>query len=56
MAKEHLPLIELENKVFNLQAQMIDLGLVKGLSHPETVKCSQELDRVLNRLQNIKMR
>lgn len=30
------------------QAQMIRCGLMKGLHHPDTVRLSQELDRLLN--------
>lgn len=54
MGKESLSLLELEDKMFNLQARMINIGIVKGLTHPDTVKCSQELDVIINNLQNMK--
>ncbi|HWL11615.1 MAG TPA: aspartyl-phosphate phosphatase Spo0E family protein [Ureibacillus sp.] len=53
MGKEAISLLELEDTIVNLQTRMIDIGLSKGLTHPETVKCSQELDLVLNQFQSM---
>ncbi len=30
--------------------EMVTIGMSKGLSHPDTVRVSQELDELLNRL------
>ncbi|RKJ75029.1 aspartyl-phosphate phosphatase Spo0E family protein [Butyricicoccus sp. 1XD8-22] len=38
----------LENKMSILKSKMISNGLSKGLTHPDTIKYSQELDRVMN--------
>ncbi|MDN4495615.1 aspartyl-phosphate phosphatase Spo0E family protein [Ureibacillus aquaedulcis] len=53
MSKETMSLLDLENAIVTLQSRMIDIGLSKGLTHPETVKCSQELDIVLNHFQKL---
>jgi len=53
MGKEILSVLDLENAIAILQNRMIDIGLTKGLTHPDTVKCSQELDVVLNHFQQI---
>lgn len=47
------PSIELEERYIYLQNRMISLGMRKGLTHQETLKCSQELDAVLNKIQMI---
>ncbi|MGE7667417.1 aspartyl-phosphate phosphatase Spo0E family protein [Ureibacillus composti] len=54
MVEGDFSISDLEDIIFNLQARMINLGMIKGLTHPETIKCSQELDTVLNNLQSIK--
>ena len=33
--------------------QMIHSGLTKGLSHPETIEYSQQLDQLINLHQNV---
>nr|WP_226035272.1 aspartyl-phosphate phosphatase Spo0E family protein [Aquibacillus saliphilus] len=44
----------LELFIFLLKNQMVYIGKLKGLSHPDTVKCSQRLDYILNRYQYVK--
>ncbi len=39
MVEECLTDFEMKSKYFKLQAQMINVGIVKGLTHPETIKC-----------------
>ncbi|WP_237562859.1 aspartyl-phosphate phosphatase Spo0E family protein [Bacillus dakarensis] len=41
---------EIENKIKLIRNKMIDSGIKKGFSHPDTVKLSQELDRLMNKL------
>ncbi len=53
MGKQTISLLELEDAIVTLQSRMIDIGLSKGLTHPDTVKCSQELDVVLNHFQQM---
>lgn len=53
MGKVPISLTDLECEIETLQNRMIDIGLSKGLTHPDTVKCSQELDVVLNYFQQI---
>ncbi|BDH61253.1 hypothetical protein MTP04_13830 [Lysinibacillus sp. PLM2] len=48
MKNEKRSIIELEKKIYSVQARMIEIGISKGLTHPDTVKCSQELDHLLN--------
>ncbi|QCR34389.1 hypothetical protein C1N55_03130 [Lysinibacillus sp. SGAir0095] len=48
-----MSLVDLKVEIEALQNRMIDIGLSKGLTHPDTVKCSQELDVVLNYFQQI---
>lgn len=38
----------LENEMSILKSKMISNGLSKGLTHPDTIKYSQELDLVIN--------
>jgi len=52
---ELLSVAELEDRMVRLQTQMIDVGMVKGLSHPDTVRCSQELDVVIHHIQMLKL-
>ncbi|WP_045515771.1 aspartyl-phosphate phosphatase Spo0E family protein [Neobacillus niacini] len=40
--------VDLEEAINEKRAEMIELGMAKGLSCEETVVCSQELDRLLN--------
>lgn len=54
MQKEDLSIIELEEKIFSLQTHMIAVGIVKGLAHPDTIECSQELDILMNKHLKIK--
>lgn len=39
----------------NKRLQMIYLASILGMSSYETVKCSQELDELLNLVQNIRL-
>lgn len=34
-------------QINNLKSEMIKLGLTKGFSNPDTVKCSQKLDELI---------
>ncbi|MRG87584.1 aspartyl-phosphate phosphatase Spo0E family protein [Salinibacillus xinjiangensis] len=47
----HLKEKELQNKIYAKRKKMIELGLTKGLHHKETLWISQELDRLINKLQ-----
>lgn len=53
MGKQTISLLDLEDTIVALQNRMIDIGLSKGLTHPDTVRCSQELDIVLNHFQRL---
>jgi len=44
---------ELEYQIDTLRTHMINIGILKGLTHPETVKLSQELDILLNQHQKM---
>ncbi len=35
-----------------LRSNMIEIGLSKGLNHPETIACSQKLDELINQYLN----
>ncbi|WP_099586440.1 aspartyl-phosphate phosphatase Spo0E family protein [Pseudomonas sp. 2822-17] len=37
-----------------MRYHMMKLAKSKGLNHPDTIKCSQELDEFLNKYQQIK--
>jgi Spo0E like sporulation regulatory protein len=41
-------IVDLEEAISEKRAEMIKIGMTKGLSSKETVVCSQELDRLLN--------
>ncbi len=41
-------IVDLEEAINEKRAEMIEIGMEKGLSCEETVVCSQELDRLLN--------
>lgn len=56
MGTKTLALLELEDKMIHLQELMIDTGILKGLTHPDTIKCSQELDGVMNDFHTIKLK
>jgi hypothetical protein len=43
-----MKIVDLEEAINEKRAEMIELGMAKGLSSEETVVCSQELDRLLN--------
>ena len=43
-----MKIVDLEEAISEKRAEMIEIGMVKGLSSEETVVCSQELDRLLN--------
>ncbi len=46
--------IEFENKINSLRISMISTAKLKGLSHLDTIKCSQELDFILNQYDKMK--
>ncbi|MBM4764392.1 MULTISPECIES: aspartyl-phosphate phosphatase Spo0E family protein [unclassified Bacillus (in: firmicutes)] len=54
MKTKVLSLKELEDKIDVLRTCMIDLATSNGFTHPDTIKCSQELDVLLNEHQKIK--
>ncbi|MBM7609114.1 hypothetical protein JOD29_002380 [Lysinibacillus composti] len=56
LTTEELSLLGLKHQFMKMQARMINLGTQKGLSHPDTIQCSQELDRILNTLYQIKLK
>ncbi|ATP42398.1 hypothetical protein CSE16_07740 [Solibacillus sp. R5-41] len=35
-------------KIEKLRSQLINVGMEKGLTHPNTIKISQDLDKLLN--------
>jgi hypothetical protein len=41
-------IVDLEEAINEKRAEMIEIGMTKGLSSEETIVCSQELDRLLN--------
>lgn len=41
-------IVDLEEAINEKRAEMIEIGMEKGLSCEETIVCSQELDRLLN--------
>jgi hypothetical protein len=41
-------IVDLEEAINEKRAEMIEIGLEKGLSCEETIVCSQELDNLLN--------
>lgn len=53
MVVEYSADLEIESRFLQLQTMMIDVGTVKGLAHPDTVKYSQELDVLINHIQKI---
>lgn len=44
----------LDLKIETLREHMVHLAQKKGLSHPDTIKCSQELDHILNEHNKLK--
>lgn len=42
---------DLLSQIDNLRRKMIETGAKKGLSHPETVKCSEKLDKLIYKYQ-----
>lgn len=46
--KKQDELKELDQKIESWRKKMLEVGLEKGLCHPETVKISQDLDQLLN--------
>lgn len=53
MNTKTLPHEEVQFKIEEIRNQMIDAGLLKGLTHPDTIKISQELDLLMNEYQKI---
>jgi len=53
MKTKVLSLEELEYQIDTLRTHMINVGILKGLTHPETIKLSQELDILLNQYQKV---
>jgi len=54
MDTKTLSLKHLETSICYLRAQMITIGISKGLTHSDTIKYSQKLDILLNEYQKIK--
>ncbi|MDQ0298484.1 hypothetical protein J2S78_000892 [Salibacterium salarium] len=44
---------KLEDKIKGLRIRMVYNGQSKGLTHPDTIKYSQELDVYLNKIQSL---
>jgi stage 0 sporulation regulatory protein len=44
---------ELISKIDSLRNEMILKGERKGLSHPETIQCSKELDELIYQFQKV---
>lgn len=40
--------ITIEKKIQILRTQLINVGMEKGLTHPNTIQISQDLDKLLN--------
>lgn len=55
MVEECITDCEMKSRYFKLQEQMINVGIVKGLTHPETIKYSQELDVLINQFQQMSL-
>ncbi|USK71742.1 aspartyl-phosphate phosphatase Spo0E family protein [Peribacillus asahii] len=55
MNTKTLSLKDLENSIYYFRTHMITSGISKGLTHPDTIKCSQELDILLNEYQKMKV-
>ncbi|HWK21987.1 MAG TPA: aspartyl-phosphate phosphatase Spo0E family protein [Ureibacillus sp.] len=51
MKTSALTLEEMQSKIEVLRSQMITIGQLKGLTHHNTIKISQELDVLLNEYQ-----
>lgn len=45
---------KLQQQIQAKKEEMINIGLTKGLAHPDTVKVSQELDTLLNKYMEVK--
>jgi stage 0 sporulation regulatory protein len=50
-----ISLKELEDKIAVLRNRMIDTVKIKGFTHPDSIRCSQELDCLLNKYQKAKL-
>ncbi|MED1201971.1 aspartyl-phosphate phosphatase Spo0E family protein [Heyndrickxia acidicola] len=48
-----LETINLRNQISQLRSEMIMVGQKKGLSHPETIECSQELDKLIIKFERL---
>jgi hypothetical protein len=45
--------IKLKNQINQLRQKLIKVGKKKGLTHPETIKYSQDLDKLIIKFQTI---
>ncbi|WP_096200255.1 aspartyl-phosphate phosphatase Spo0E family protein [Bacillus sp. FJAT-45350] len=54
MTNQKVVIIKLENTIHSLRNRMISTGMKKGLTHPETIKYSRQLDEYLNKYDRIK--
>ena len=45
--------IELKYKIDTLRFRMVSIAQLKGYNHPDTIKCSQELDVFINKYQRL---
>jgi len=55
MNSKTLSFKDLENSIYYFRTHMITSGISKGLTHPDTIKYSQELDTLLNEYQKMKV-
>jgi stage 0 sporulation regulatory protein len=53
MINDSCKTIDLKIQINNLRNKMILIGKEKGLSHPETLKCSEQLDKLIYKLQKL---
>lgn len=40
--------LKIQKKIQKLRIQLIHVGMEKGLTHPNTIQLSQDLDKLLN--------
>jgi hypothetical protein len=48
-----LDTINLRNQISHLRSEMIMVGQKKGLTHPETIERSQELDKLIFKFERL---
>jgi len=51
-----ISLEELENRIDLVRIYMIETATLYGFTHPDTIKCSQELDILLNKYLKVNLK